>query len=51
LQTEMPNAAWVARKDERPYTERHPELMWVVLLGVVCVLGLVALRSTKGIKP
>jgi len=47
LGAEMENVAWVARKDERAYTERHPELLWVVLLGVVCVLGLVALRSAR----
>ncbi len=47
LGAEELNAAYVPRKDERPYTERHPELIWVVLLAVVGVLGLVAIRSMK----
>jgi hypothetical protein len=50
LGAEESNAAFVPRRDERSYTERHPELMWVVLLGVVCVLGLVALRSARGLR-
>ena len=36
---------------ERPYdrdaTERHPELVWIVFLAVVCVLALIALRSSR----
>jgi hypothetical protein len=32
---------------ERPFTERHPEVLWIALLAVVCALGLVALKSSR----
>jgi hypothetical protein len=32
---------------ERPFTERHPVLLWVALILVVGTLGVVALRSAK----
>jgi hypothetical protein len=47
LATEEVNAGFVPRSDTRPFTERHPELLWIVLLGVVCVLALTAFRSAK----
>jgi hypothetical protein len=50
LGPEQRNPAFVPRADERPYSERHPELLWVVLLGVVCLLGVVALRSMKRVQ-
>jgi hypothetical protein len=31
----------------KSFTERHPEVLWIALLGVVCVLGVVALRSAR----
>jgi hypothetical protein len=31
----------------RPFTERHPVLLWVALILVVGTLGVVALRSAK----
>jgi hypothetical protein len=31
----------------RPFTERHPVLLWVALILVVVTLGLVALRSAR----
>ena len=31
----------------RPFTERHPVLLWVALLLVVGTLGFVALRSAR----
>jgi hypothetical protein len=31
----------------RPFTERHPEVLWVVLIAVVCVLGTVAMKSSR----
>jgi hypothetical protein len=33
--------------EAKSFTERHPEVLWIALLGVVCVLGLVALRSAR----
>ncbi len=47
LGPELPNADYHPRPDERPFTERHPELMWVALILVVAVLGGTALHSVK----
>jgi len=41
------NPTWRPRPDVRPYTERHPHLLWVVLLITICALALVAFRSAK----
>jgi hypothetical protein len=34
-------------EEERPFTERHPEVLWVALIVVICVLGMVALKSSR----
>jgi hypothetical protein len=34
----------------RPFTERHPEVLWVALIVVVCVLGMVALGSARQVS-
>ena len=47
LTPEHRNSHFTARLDTRPYTERHPELLWVVLLAVLAILGSIALRSTR----
>jgi hypothetical protein len=47
LGLELANADYHPRPDERPFTERHPELMWVALLLVVAVLGGTAMHSVK----
>jgi hypothetical protein len=47
LGAERLNPHFVARVDRRPYMERHPELVWVVLLAGIAVTGSVALRSTR----
>jgi hypothetical protein len=41
------NAQWSAREDQRPYTERHPEIIWIVLIAVVAVLGATAMGSVN----
>jgi hypothetical protein len=41
------NPVFRARPDTRPLTDRHPHLLWFVLLAVVCILALVAIRSSK----
>jgi hypothetical protein len=28
-------------------TERHPELIWIIFLAVICVLAVVAIRSSR----
>ncbi len=47
LSPEHFNSAFQARHDSRPYSERHPELLWVALLGVIVVLASIALRSSR----
>jgi hypothetical protein len=47
LGPEQKNAAYRARPDTRSMTERHPDLIWIVLLIVVCLLAVMALRSSK----
>ena len=34
-------------EEERPFTERHPEVLWIALIVVICVLGMVALKSSR----
>ncbi len=33
----------------RPFSERHPEVLWIALIAVICALGVVALRSAKNV--
>ncbi|MDE1176502.1 MAG: hypothetical protein PW789_07830 [Edaphobacter sp.] len=44
---EQKNPAYTPRPDTRAATERHPELVWIVFLAVVCLLALIALRSSR----
>ena len=47
LGAETANPAYQPRPDERPFSERHPTLLWVALVLVIALLGAVALRSFK----
>lgn len=47
---EQANPAYEPRPDARPFTEKHPYLLWTTLLLVIALLALVAMRSAKGIK-
>jgi hypothetical protein len=47
LGAEIANPAYQPRPDERPFTEKHPALLWVALIVVIALLGAVALRSFK----
>ena len=47
LGPEQANPAYQVRPDDRPFTERHPALMWVALIAVIALLGSVALRSPR----
>lgn len=49
LGPESPNPGFKPRADQRPFTERHPNLLWIALLLVVGLLGTVALRSSRRI--
>lgn len=44
---EEPNPAYQARPDERPFTEKHPALLWAALILVLLLLGGIALRTAK----
>jgi hypothetical protein len=41
------NAAYTGRPDDRPWSERHPALLWVAIIAAVLILGGIALRSMK----
>jgi uncharacterized protein DUF3999 len=41
------NAAFEARPDVRPFTEKHPALLWAALVLVIALLGAIALGSMK----
>ena len=47
LGAEAANPAYQPRPDERPFTEKHPTLLWVALVLVILLLGAVAFRSFK----
>jgi hypothetical protein len=47
LGAEQLNPGYTVEVVKRSITEQHPELIWVALLGVICVLGTVAFRSAK----
>ncbi len=47
LGAEQLNPGYRDRPDARPLTERHPHLLWIVLLVVICILAIVAIRSSK----
>jgi hypothetical protein len=36
--------------DSRPFTERHPEVLWIALIATICVLGMVAMRSARNMR-
>ena len=48
---EQPNPVYEPRPDERPFTEKHPALLWVALLAVIALLGTIALRAGKRATP
>jgi hypothetical protein len=39
------NVLYQPRPDERPFTEKHPALLWTALILVIALLGFVAMRS------
>ncbi|HET9836812.1 MAG TPA: DUF3999 family protein [Candidatus Angelobacter sp.] len=47
LGREEANAAYSGRPDERPWTERHPIILWIAIIAAVLVLGAIAVRSMK----
>ncbi len=47
LGAETANPAYQPRPDVRPFTEKHPALLWIALVLVMVLLGAVAVRSVK----
>lgn len=47
LGTEEANAGYTGRPDDRPWSERHPAVLWVAIIMSVLILGGIALRSMK----
>ncbi len=50
LGPEKDNPDYRPRPDERPFTEKHPGLLWAALVLVVVLLGGIALRSAKQVQ-
>ena len=48
LGAEEANATYTGRPDERPWSERHPAVLWIAIVAAVLILGSIALRSMKG---
>jgi hypothetical protein len=44
----MPNPAFAPRPDDRPWSERHPAVLWTAMVAAVLVLAGVAIRGLKG---
>jgi hypothetical protein len=51
LGAEAANTAYTGRPDERPWSERHPAVLWAAILAAVAILGGLALRSLKTARP
>jgi hypothetical protein len=44
---EQRNPIYQPRPDQRPFTEKHPALLWAALVAVIALLGGIALRSSS----
>ncbi|HTC94477.1 MAG TPA: DUF3999 family protein [Terriglobales bacterium] len=47
LGAEQTNTAFTGRPDERPWSDKHPAVLWIAIVAAVLVLGVMALRSMK----
>jgi hypothetical protein len=47
LRAEEANAAFTGRPDDRPWSERHPAVLWIAIIAAVLILGAIALRSMR----
>ncbi|MFZ0662954.1 MAG: DUF3999 family protein [Acidobacteriaceae bacterium] len=50
LGTERQNPQFQNRPDTRPFTEKHPALLWIVLIAVILLLASIALRTGRQTK-
>lgn len=44
---EIANPLFQQRPDDRPFSEKHPALLWVALATVIGLLGFIALRTAR----
>jgi hypothetical protein len=44
------NPRYQGRPDTRPFTEKHPALLWIALIAAIFLLGVIALRSSRQLK-
>jgi Protein of unknown function (DUF3999) len=51
LGAEAANSAYTGRPDERPWSERHPTVLWGAILAAVAILGGIAVSSLKTAQP
>ncbi len=51
LGAEAANSAFTGRPDDRPWSERHPAVLWAAIFAAVAILGAIALRSVKTSAP
>lgn len=47
LGAETSNVGYTERPDERPWSERHPVVLWIAIIAAVLGLGAIALRSMR----
>ena len=47
MSTEEANRSYSGRPDDRPWSERHPGILWATILAAVAILGGIAARSIK----
>jgi hypothetical protein len=45
MDAEETNSGYTGRPDDRPWSERHPAVLWAAILAAVAVLGGIAVRS------
>jgi hypothetical protein len=50
LGPEERNPQYQHRPDTRPFTEKHPALLWIALIAAIFLLGVIALRSSRQLK-
>jgi hypothetical protein len=48
---EEANVFYTGRPDDRPWSERHPGVLWAAILAAVLILGGIAARSFKAAAP
>jgi hypothetical protein len=49
LGAEEANSIYAGRPDDRPWSERHPAVLWTAILAAVAILGGIAVRSLKSV--